>query len=444
MTSGSLPSRDNEPASASPHSDPGRSAVVVTGVGAVTGYGWSTSKFAEGLFGGQTSIAPAKGFAVAGHRTSVVSEVGPAPPELEERLARAGPLSRADRFALAAAWEALAQARLEVESSSPGNSAAESWRDRCGVFFSGSTAGMFEAERYFFSLLSWRDSRAKRPRLRDTRSHTLNAPGDVVARALGVTGPVATVSSACASATLAFGLALDALRSGEVDIAIVGGSDALCQLTYAGFNALRAVDDVPSRPFRAERAGLSLGEGAGVLVLECAEHASGRGALGLAQVCGAGASCDAHHMTAPMSSGAGAAVAVRNALDDAGLEAGDIDFVNAHGTGTPQNDVSEWRAFEEVFDQHAEAMPLTSTKGNIGHLLGAAGAVEAVATVLCLRRGLVHPTCGQGTIDAQIPCDLVVGGSREVGRGLRALSTNLAFGGANAAVILADCSGSDA
>jgi 3-oxoacyl-[acyl-carrier-protein] synthase II len=161
----------------------------------------------------------------------------------------------------------------------------------------------------------------------------------------------------------------------------------------------------------------------------------------LAAVLGAGASCDAHHMTAPEPGGAGAAEAIRKALADAGCSADQIDFVNAHGTGTPHNDIAEWAALELVFGSRARSLPLTSTKSAIGHLLGAAGAVEAVATVACLSRGAVHPTWGRGDVDPLIAADLVVGASRELGPGRCALSTNLAFGGANAAVVFADCAG---
>ena len=325
----------------------------------------------------------------------------------------------ADRFAVVAAKEALDQAFRERPCM-----------DACGVFFGGSTAGMFEGERFFRQLIEQRTSR-----LRDLASHQLNGPGDAVARYFQCRGPVMSVSSACASGALALGDALEALRDGEVDVALAGGSDALCQLTYAGFNALRAVDSEHCRPFRADRGGLNLGEGAGVLVLERLADARARGALVLAELRGAGASCDAHHMTAPHPEGEGAARAIRAALADAGTDSEDVAFVNAHGTGTPLNDSSEAAAIMEVFG--AGCVPVMSAKGAIGHFLGAAGAVEAVVSVLAIVKGLVPPTHGEGGVDEDCPIDLVSTEARSLGELRTCVSTNFAFGGANAALVIA-------
>ena len=399
--------------------------MVVTGVGAVTAWGWSSTELWRGLLSGETSIAPAKRLGVEGHRTEVASEVPAASAEVRQRFRHWQQLSRADRFAVVAADEAVAQSGLAER--------LEQCPQSVGVFFSGSTAGMAEAELYLRALLG----KGGRARIAMLRSQQLNGPGDEVARQLGVRGPVETVSSACASGTLALGLALDSLRDGDVEAAVVGGSDALCQLTYAGFNALRAVDPDACRPFRQERSGLSLGEGAGVLVLEPESSAEARGARSLARVLSVGASCDAHHMTAPHPQGRGAAAAVLRALEEANLSPAKVDFVNAHGTGTPLNDIAEWLAMEEVFGDRARAMPLTSSKGSIGHLLGSAGAVEAVATVLSLATGVIHPTAGVGDLDAEIEANLVRDRYLELAPPLVGLSTNLAFGGANGAVLLA-------
>jgi 3-oxoacyl-(acyl-carrier-protein) synthase len=262
-----------------------------------------------------------------------------------------------------------------------------------------------------------------------------NGPGDAVARDLGIGGPVQTVSAACASGAMAIGDAVRAVRRGEVDVAIAGGSDSLCRLTYAGFNALRAVDERPCRPFRANRAGLSLGEGAAALVLEPLERALARGARPLALAAGGAASCDAHHMTSPHPEGLGAAEAIRGALADARLDPAAIDFVNAHGTGTPLNDAAECAALVAVFGERAMELPVTSTKSLVGHLLGSAGALEAVATILCLLHGEVHPMPDDGASDPGIPLRLVLGQPLSLARARHALSTSLAFGGANAALV---------
>lgn len=397
-------------------------AVAVTGLGAVSACGWGVDRLWQGLTTGRTAVARPQKFDTTDQRTRLAAEVEGAPAEWQRRFDGAPDLSRADRFAVFAAAEALQQASLQVAEQ------------RMGVFFGGSTAGMAEAETFFGHLASDDGAQA---RLRLLQSHQINGPGDAVARFLGTTGPVITLSSACASGALAFGAALDALRAGEVDVALAGGSDSLCRLTYAGFNSLRAVDDDPCRPFRGERQGLSLGEGAGVVVLETADHLRRRHGTPLAWLLGAGASCDAHHMTAPHPQGRGAAEAIHSALDDGGLEPSAVSFVNAHGTGTPHNDISEWRAMESVFGQGAPNLPVTSTKGTIGHLLGSSGAIEAVATVLCLLHGVVHPTPGGGEIDPDMQVDLVTETPRELQGASHGVSTSFAFGGSNAALVFA-------
>jgi 3-oxoacyl-[acyl-carrier-protein] synthase II len=233
---------------------------------------------------------------------------------------------------------------------------------------------------------------------------------------------------------MAIGAALRALRRGDAEVALAGGSDSFCQLTHAGFNSLRAVDERPCRPFRKDRAGLTIGEGAGVLVLETLAHAAARGARPIALLAGESATCDAHHMTAPHPEGRGAAEAMALALEDAGLDAVEIDFINAHGTGTPLNDAAEAEAMRRIFGDRLPTIPVTSTKALIGHLLGSAGAVEAIATILGLARREVHPMPAAGAADAALGLSLVVGAPRRLARAGAALSTNLAFGGANAAL----------
>jgi 3-oxoacyl-[acyl-carrier-protein] synthase II len=232
---------------------------------------------------------------------------------------------------------------------------------------------------------------------------------------------------------LAIGRALEALRDGEVRIALAGGADSLCRVTYGGFGALRALDSAPCRPFRADRGGMSLGEGGAVLVLERLDVAAARGATPLAALCGAGASADAHHMTAPEPDGRGAAHAAQRALSDAGREPCEIDLLNAHGTGTPLNDLSEYRAMVRVFGARASSVPVVATKASVGHLLGAAGAIEAVATVLALSDQRMHATAGAGEIDPWAPVRLAPQTtSAEIGL---ALSLSLGFGGCNGALV---------
>jgi len=440
--------------------------VVVTGIGAVSAYGWGIKSLREGLRAGRTGIARCRRLDTTGHRTQVAGEVPPPPDGLIELLSAVGPLtwsrlSAADRCAVAATDEACRRAGWPAGA------------EGTGLFFGGSTAGMAECETFIRGLL---DPEADRPGLSQLTSQQINGPGDAVARHRGVTGPVQTVSSACASGALAIAEALWALRDGELEVALAGGADALCQLTYGGFNSLRSMDERPCRPFRPDRAGLSIGEGAGVLVLERLEHATARGARPLAELLGAGASCDAVHMTAPHPEGLGAADAIRQALADAGLPVPDeqvpdeqaqneqaqneqaqneqaqnkqdsagagIDMINAHGTGTPLNDLAEARAIAAVFGSRARSIPITATKASLGHLLGCSGAIEAVATVLCLLDREVYPTPHElcETTDAVhelLEVDLVTGEPRPLPAGAIAVSTSFAFGGANAALVLAD------
>jgi 3-oxoacyl-[acyl-carrier-protein] synthase II len=393
---------------------------AITGLGAVSGYGWGAAALWQGALSGETAIRSFHRFDHSAYRTHVASEV-PDVPELGPSPA-APRLSIADRFALVAAAEALAEAGLPERLDELA----------AGLFFGSSTGGMLESEEYFDRLTG----PAKRAPVSLLASQQPSGPGDAVARACGVRGPVETIASACASATLALGAALEAIRSGEIEVALVGGADSLCRLTFAGFNSLRAVDELPCRPFRRERSGMSIGEGAAVLVLESRAAAARRGARPLAWLAGVGASCDAYHMTSPDPRGEGISRAVTAALADAGTTAGEIDLVNLHGTGTPHNDDAEARMLAHVFGERAARIPATATKASIGHYLGAAGAVEALVTVLALEHGVLPPTPGEGSVDPALGLDLVVGAPRAVPSARRALSTNLAFGGTNAACVL--------
>ncbi|MHC5019696.1 MAG: beta-ketoacyl-[acyl-carrier-protein] synthase family protein [Planctomycetota bacterium] len=391
--------------------------IVVTGLGAVSACGWGVDSLWRGVFGPEGAVGDCTRFNTEGCPTSIAAEVDDLPPRRKRTL------TIADRFGLYAADEALRAAGLGSDLS--GNDA--------GVFFGSCTGGMFESEDWYAVERHGPFDRRTAPWL---AAQQVNAPGDAVARAHGVTGPVETVSSACSSATLALALAHEALVTGETTLALAGGADSLCRVTYFGFNALRAVDPEPTRPFREGRNGLSLGEGAGVLVLETLENALARGAEPLAELLAVGVSADSHHMTAPHPQGRGAAQALRAALGAAGVAPGDIDFVNAHGTGTPLNDVAEFAALAAVLgDDRARSVPVTSTKGTVGHLLGSAGALEAVATVLCLQHQEVHPTPGAGEVDADAPVRLVRPGVPLRGELDVAASLNLGFGGSNGAAL---------
>jgi 3-oxoacyl-[acyl-carrier-protein] synthase II len=394
--------------------------VVITGVGAVSGFGWSRRELWDGLQAGRTAIGSFDRFDHRHHRTHVAAQA-PDPPTDNRGHRR---LSWSDRFAVASAQEAVQHADLGALPAST----------RTGVYWGCSTGGMYEVERLMTEMAA---RPGRRQRVSPLASSTNDGPSSAVARHLRVRGPVETISAACASGTMAVGMGLQAVRRGDVDVAFAGGADSLCELTYAGFNALRAVDPEPCRPFRAGRAGMSLGEGAGTLVLESLEHARARGARPLAVVAGFGTSCDAGHMTAPRPDGEGAAHAIRLALADAGLDASAVDVINAHATGTEHNDPAEWNAFRKVFGERAQQIPLVCSKSMFGHLLGAAGALEAVVCVLTLLEQEAHPAPEGGEPEPAAPADLVQGSRRPLSGARTVLSTNLGFGGANAALIVA-------
>lgn len=401
--------------------------VVVTGLGAVSPHGRGVSRLWEGLRSNLQAIRELDLFDASKHRTQLAGQVAAEDVELCGAFAPGvRRFTRTDRFAVEAAREALMQAGLldteELASA--------------GLFLGSSTGGMFEGEQVYLDLLNNAGRGEVSVRISRLADQPVCAPADAIVRTFGLHGPSETCATACAAATMSLEVALMSLRSGEVEVALAGGADGLCEMTYGGFNSLRAVSPAATRPFRQNREGLSLGEGAGLLVLETEPHARKRGATILGELAGTGTSCDAHHMTAPHPDGLGARLAMERALSDARVEASEIDFVNAHGTGTPHNDAAEWQALCAIFGERAAHLPVTSTKGSVGHLLGACGGLEAVVTMMCLSAGEVHPTPGGGVVDPECPVNLVQDEPLLLSNARTALSLNLAFGGANAAVIL--------
>lgn len=403
---------------------------VISGIGAVSPYGIGLPALWDGLCSGSAALGPVTLFPVAGHRTTIAGQVplgardgsraGASAPECCAARAQE---TRADRMAALAAREAVHAARLATSGLPP----------RTGVFFGSSAAGMYEGERFYADL---RGRGAGRPRVQRIVGQPNGSPAEAVAREFRIGGPVECVASACAASTMAVESALASLRAGEVDCALVGGTDALCELTFGGFNSLRAMSPEPCQPFRSHRQGLNLGEGAAWFVLEDSVAAAARGAAALAEVAGAASSCDAHHMTAPDPAGGGAARAMAGALLDACESAETVDFLSAHGTGTTHNDAAEWRAIAAVFGARAATLPVCAIKASVGHLLGACGALELAAAVCSLQTGILPPAPSGGAVDPDCPVDLVLGSSRRLHRARLALSVNLAFGGMNSAVVL--------
>jgi len=343
-------------------------------------------------------------------------------------------LTRADRMGLQAAAEALADAGL-------GEGAAASVAgERFAVAFGGGNGGVDRAEGYFDA------ARARGERAADVRdlvSVNCSTTADAIAARHGLAGPRVTLMTACSSSANAIATGADLLALGRADAVLAGGADALCRLVFGGFNALRALDPAPCRPFDRGRAGLTLGEGAAFVVLEPLARARARGARVHALLLGAGNTMDAHHLTAPAPDGAGAARAMRAALAAAARALGvapeelaaRVGYVNAHGTGTPHNDAAEAAALHAVFGARAAELPVSSSKSQLGHCLSAAGALEAVVTVRALAGGFLPATVGLGEADPA--CAL---GHVRVPRAARvdvALSSSFAFGGSNTALVLA-------
>ena len=367
------------------------------------------SAFWEGLTAGRTAIAPIRAFPAGDLHPGVVAEV----PDAGD-----GDPDRTGMLALRAARQALQDAGLDPATVESG---------RLGVALGTTSGGLAIFERWDASV----DAGTAPPE--GLSSVPYWAPAVRVAHAVGAHGPVATTQLACASGTHAVALAADWVARGRADVVLAGGADALSRFLVAGFNCLRATADV-ARPFDRRRRGLVLGEGAAVLVIEAADHAARRGAVVQAAFLGSGAAADAVHMTAPDREGGGAARAIRAALADAGIAPAAVDFVSAHGTGTPYNDAMEASALGTIFPPRS--VPVNGIKGAIGHTLGAAGALEAVLCVEVLRRGVVPPTVGLDEIDpACAGLDLVRGVSRSHATAV-ALSTSSGFAGANAAVVL--------
>ena len=389
----------------------------ITGVGLLTGLGVDRETTWRRLLAGESAVREITLFDTAGYRTHLAAQV-------DDGALPAAPVrhaSRASRFALAAAGEALADAGLARAAGAP-------W----AIVFGGGAAGLFEAEGFLERRLAHGPLARGAAELVEVSQ---DAPGDRVGEWLAPTGPRVTVSTACSSSTVAVGLAAEMVRDGEVEIALAGGADALCRLTFAGFNSLRAVDGARCRPFDRGRAGLNIGEGAAVLVVESAEHARRRNARPLARVLGYGVTNDAFHMTQPEPSGVAWERTVRAALADAGVDPAAIGYINAHGTATEQNDPAERAAYARVFGERLGELPLSTVKGALGHCLCGAGGIEAAVTTLALARGVLPPTAGFAEPDEGPALDVIAGVGRlcpvEV-----ALSCSFAFGGNSAALVL--------
>jgi 3-oxoacyl-(acyl-carrier-protein) synthase len=387
--------------------------IVVTGAGCLCAAGPDLDACLATLFAGRRSPQPPQRFSTGHPVRYPVFEV---PEEFFPDSVPADPeLLRTARLAIAASAEALADADWQP---------ALLRELRVGVIV-GTTVGSAMNNEDFY-----RDHRSGgRPGMAPIRRFLRGNPAAAVARHFDLSGPVQTVVNACSSGTDAVGIAAQWLRDGLCDLVLAGGADELCRTTCNGFTSLMITDSEPVRPFDRNRRGLNLGEGAGILVLESDELIGQRPGRIRASVVGYGGACDAHHLTAPHPEGAGLKRALREALMACGGSAADIAFVNAHGTGTPDNDRVESRTLAEVLP----GVPFLSTKGFTGHTLGAAGGIEAALTLACLELGRIPASIGFAEADPELPATPVREMTTTPGR--LALSQSLAFGGNNAVIV---------
>jgi 3-oxoacyl-[acyl-carrier-protein] synthase II len=394
---------------------------VITGCGALSALGCGVEALWGGLLAGASGLGPIRSFDAADCGAALAGEVHGFVPEQHLAADEVRRLDRVSQFALAAAREALRESALEL---------AHMDRTRVGVILATTLGGMPIGEAYQRQQLLGLPFAA-----RDLLQFPYYAVAARLARELEIRGPVISPSIACASGTHAVGLAFELIRRDQADLFIVGGAETVCRFVVTGFNCLRATTPDTVRPFDLRRNGLLVGEGAAVLVVEEAAHARARGARDDVEVIGTGLSGDAVHMTAPARDGAGAARAMRAALADAAVEPGTIDFISAHGTGTPYNDAMEMAAIAAVFGDAAGRIPVNSIKGAIGHTLGAAGSFEAIMCARILREGVIPPTANCEQLDPTCPLDIVRGAPRR--QAVRTVvSTSSAFAGNNAALVL--------
>ena len=404
--------------------------VFVTGTGVISPLGNDTEKFWSNLIAGKSGAGPITRFDVSAYGTRFACEVKDFTAEGVLDRKEAKRMDRFVQYAVVATHEALRNAGLDPESVD---------RTRVGVIIGSGIGGMETFEEQHANLVQKGPGRVSPffiPMM------IVDMAAGQVSIQFGLKGPNFATVSACASGAHAIGEALRLLRAGDADVILAGGSEAtITPMALAGFGNARALstrNDEPqraSRPFDAERDGFVIGEGAAMLVLETEAHARRRGATPLGELCGYGATGDAYHMTAPCVDGEGAARAMRRALDDARLPADRVQYVNAHGTSTPAGDPAEVSAIKTVFGEHARQLMVSSTKSMTGHLLGAAGGIEAVSTVLSLARGIVPPTINLEKPDPTCDLDFVPAQAR-THRVTAALSNSFGFGGHNVTLAL--------
>lgn len=400
--------------------------VVITGLGTLTPLGLHREQVWQRLLAGECGISPVQSFDTSAYRTHLGGEVHGFVPE--EHIQNLDPteMGRASQLAVAAARQALEDSGIEESTTEP-------WR--CGVAMGTTSGEPLEVEHYnnhhaTGDLAPIAGELASRYPCHVIAGH--------VASELGFAGINTMIPAACAAGNYAIARAFDALRADRADIMLAGGADAFSRITYTGFARLGAIAPEVCQPFDRHRRGMVPGEGAGVLVLEPLDRALARGARIYAEVAGYGLSCDAHHMTAALPDGSGAARAMITAMRHAEVSPDEVDYISAHGTGTPTNDSLETRALEMAFGDAARRKPVSSIKSMLGHTMGAASAIEGAACALAINQGVVPPTINFRKPDPECAIDCVPNQARELSAKV-VMNNASAFGGNNASVIFKAC-----
>ncbi|MDG4715319.1 beta-ketoacyl-ACP synthase II [Winogradskyella marincola] len=406
--------------------------VVVTGLGALTPIGNTKDEYWNGLVNGKSGAAPVTHFDAEKFKTQFACEVKnfEVTDFIDRKLARQ--MDKFSQYAMVASDEAIADSKLDLDAIN---------KYRVGVIWGAGIGGLETFQEEVLNYAAGDGTPRFSPRFIPKMIADI-APGNISIK-YGFMGPNYTTVSACASSANSMIDALNTIRLGHCDVVITGGSEAAVTIAgMGGFNAMHAMstrNDSPetaSRPFDANRDGFVLGEGAGSIVLEEYEHAKARGAKIYAEVVGGGLSSDAYHMTAPHPDGIGVVAVMKNCLENAGLKPEDVDHINTHGTSTPLGDVAELKAISEVFGDHAKNININSTKSMTGHLLGAAGAIEAIASILALENGIIPPTINHETVDENIDPELNLTLNKAQKRDIKiAMSNTFGFGGHNACVL---------
>jgi 3-oxoacyl-[acyl-carrier-protein] synthase II len=395
--------------------------VVLTGAGIITPFGWGWKRNSDAFRAAKRSFRPVSLFDVSRHRAKRAGEID-LPKQLPQTSLTAKHekrLDRASKMLLMAAQEAWTQAGWLPSECLP-------------IVLGTTSGGMSLGEEYYRQAIH----EPQNSRLQAWRIHQYQAqrqPLDLC-DALGISGPITLVANACASGANAIGHAWELIRSGSTDRVLTGGYDALSEMVFSGFDSLQALSTTECRPFDKNRDGLALGEGAAVLCMESLESAEKRGAQILGEVVGYGASTDSHHLTQPHPQGDAALASMSAACESASLRPDQINYINAHGTGTPLNDVAEAAAINRWAGDHAKDIPVSSTKSSIGHLLGAAGAVETFICLMALREQWIPATSTLETLDPA--CNFSIVQTPREARLEYVLTNSFGFGGANATLIL--------